>query len=99
MMDQVGAKWPLIRFLLDDEVYRELYKDEVRTVLGGAFAHRCPSTSVMDRYHAMIAPYVVGPEATEMEPYTQLNRDSSAFENALNEFSRWAEESRRRSAR
>ncbi len=81
MMDQVGANWPLIRFLLDDEVYRELYKDEVRIVLDGAFATDAVQER-MERYHAMIAPYVVGPEATESNPYTQLNR-SSAFENAL----------------
>ena len=81
MMDQVGDNWPLIRFLLDDEVYREMYKDEVRLVLEGAFATDAVHER-MDRYHTMIAPYVIGPEATEADPYTQLDR-SSAFENAL----------------
>ena len=81
MMDMVDDAWPMIRFLLDDEVYREIYKDEVRAVLDGAFATAAVHER-MDRYHAMITPYVVGPEATEAAPYTQLDR-SSAFENAL----------------
>jgi spore coat protein H len=81
MMDMVGDAWPMIRFLLDDEVYREIYKDEVRAVLDGAFATDVVHER-MDRYHAMISPYVVGPEATESEPYTQLARGSD-FENAL----------------
>ena len=81
MMDMVGDAWPMIRFLLDDEVYREIYKDEVRAVLDGAFATDVVHER-MNRYHAMISPYVVGPEATESEPYTQLARGSD-FENAL----------------
>ena len=81
MLDGVNDDWPLIRYLLDDSVYRELYKDEVRAVLEGAFITQTVHEQ-MDRYHSLITPYVVGPEAIEEEPYTFLRR-ASRFEEAL----------------
>ncbi|MBT6179844.1 MAG: CotH kinase family protein [Deltaproteobacteria bacterium] len=84
MLDSVNDDWPLIRYLLDDSVYRELYKDEVRAVLEGAFVTQTVHAQ-MDRYHSLITPYVVGPEAIEEEPYTFLRR-ASRFEEALTRF-------------
>ena len=37
-LDEVGADWPLIRFLLDDEVYGARYRDLVAEVAGGAMS-------------------------------------------------------------
>ena len=38
----------------------------------------------LDRYHALISPYVIGPEASETSPYTQLD-DASEFETSLSD--------------
>ena len=37
-LDEVGAEWPLIRFLLDDPVYAGRYRELVAEVAAGAFA-------------------------------------------------------------
>ncbi len=37
-LDEVGAGWPLIRFLLDDAVYSARYRELVAQVAAGAFA-------------------------------------------------------------
>ena len=37
-LDEVGAKWPLIRFLLDDVVYAARYRELVAEVAAGAFS-------------------------------------------------------------
>lgn len=75
----VSDSWPLIRYLLDDEVYFEAYA-----------AHMTNATQVYDpdrmavRYqalHDMIAPYVVG-EQGEIEGYTLLSSPGS-FDTAL----------------
>ena len=81
MRDGTSDRWPLIRFLLDDPVYREFYKDEVRIVLEGAFAVDGVHEALR-RLHGLIAPYVIGPESVEAQPYTFLS-DSRRFENAL----------------
>ncbi len=80
MLDQVGSGWPLIRFLLDDSVYRQMYIDELQAALDGPFAGDKIQTR-MEAYHDLIAPYVVGAEG-EASPYTFLN-SSSSFETSL----------------
>ena len=37
-LDEVGAEWPLIRFLLDDPVYAVCYRELVAEVAAGAFS-------------------------------------------------------------
>ena len=81
MLDEIRDGWPLIRYLLDDPVYRELYRGELRHALEGAFAIERVH-ALMDAYHALIAPYVVGPEAEETRPYTHLRRPED-FEDSL----------------
>lgn len=83
LLDEIGQDWPLIRFLLDDPVYRAQYRSELEQALAGAF----DQTVVRERmaaYHNLIAPYVVGPEATESGNYTFL-RNSAEFDRALTE--------------
>ena len=36
--DSKDSNWPLIRFILGDPVYREIYRAELKTALAGAFA-------------------------------------------------------------
>lgn len=81
MLDVVDDEWPLIRFLLDDEVYREQYKQELQAVLDGAFEIDRVQ-ALLERSHSLIAPYVNGSEAREQAPYTFL-RNMNDFDNAL----------------
>jgi len=37
-MSDVGEQWPLVRYLLDDHVYRETYRGYVAASVQGAFA-------------------------------------------------------------
>ncbi len=81
MLDGVGEEWPLIRYLLDDPVYRAAYEAELRAGIEGAFA--IPTVHErMDEYHALISPYVAGPEEVESAPYTFLRRPED-FSDAL----------------
>ena len=79
-LEAVNDQWPMIRFLMDDLVYRAQYKDEVLACLNGTFTEAAVYEKV-DAYHALISPYVVGPIATEQSPYTFLN-NTNAFLNS-----------------
>ena len=81
MLDEVGDDWPLIRYLLDDPQYRQQYRGYLQETLDGAFAVDRVQ-ELMQRYHDLISPYVVGPEATEERPYTHL-RNADSFLEAL----------------
>ena len=79
-LEQTDSSWPLIRFLLDDPVYRAQYTQELEAALAGpldmdAFAAKAQA------YHDLIAPYVIGDEG-EASPYTFLDRDSD-FEDSV----------------
>ncbi|MGV3524736.1 MAG: CotH kinase family protein [Candidatus Sericytochromatia bacterium] len=79
---EVNESWPLIRYLVDDPVYRATYTDYVRKAAAGAFAVD-KTRSRFERAHSLIRPYVVGPEG-EQEGYTMLS-SLDAFEPALNQ--------------
>ena len=80
MLDEVDDQWPLIRYLLDDPVYRQAYQDELQAAVDGPFASAAVK-SRMQAHHDLIAPYVVGANG-ESAPYTFLT-DSADFENSL----------------
>jgi hypothetical protein len=58
--NNVTATWPLIRFMLDDPVYRAFYRTQVEDMLATIFV---PSrmAGIMANEQALIAPFVVGP--------------------------------------
>jgi spore coat protein CotH len=76
------VNWPLIRFLLADATYKATYLEYVKEVLNGAFNADAVITA-MRTDHALIAPYVVGPTATEVAPYTALPNGADDFNNSL----------------
>ncbi len=80
MLDELGPEWPLVRNLLDDSVYRQLYRDELATAIEGAFDTDTVH-ALLQTHHDLIAPYVVGADG-ESAPYTFLNSDAE-FENSL----------------
>ncbi len=80
MLDELDAQWPLIRFLLDDEVYRQFYVDELESILEGAFSVQRVQAK-LNAYHDLVAPYAVGPDG-EAGLYTFL-RPPSVFTTSL----------------
>ena len=78
-LDEVGDDWPLIRFLMDDTVYRQSYVAHVGEVLDGAFDGEATAQRFSDA-HALIYPYVIG-EGGENAEYSFT--DADMFEGAL----------------
>jgi len=81
-MSDVGDEWPLIRFLIDDPVYREAYWSYVEAFAEGIFLEDRVKARLQQE-HDLIAPYVVGPDG-EVPQYTVLP-SPEAFENSLQE--------------
>jgi spore coat protein H len=65
----IDTYWPLVQLLLADDVYRQEYEDALRMVLDGPLAQDAVF-AMIDAYHALVAPYVVGPAAVEDYPFT-----------------------------
>lgn len=78
----VGDDRPLIRFLLDDEVYAEIYWGEVARFVAGPFAAGAIERRLQDA-HALVAPWVVGADGEQ--PDHTLLREPEAFDAALAE--------------
>jgi hypothetical protein len=81
-MATVGDDWPLIRFLIDDPVYEQSYRDHVRDFDASAFTVVDVQARLLEAYD-LIAPYVVGSEG-EQPGYTSLS-SPEAFDSALEE--------------
>jgi spore coat protein H len=62
--DRVNMSWPLIRYLMDDPVYRAAYRQHVEELLNTVFASSRLAARLQTEY-ARIAPYVVGPDGEQ----------------------------------
>jgi spore coat protein CotH len=62
--DRVNASWPLIRYLMDDPVYRATYRGYIEEMLNTVFEPSAVTARLRAEY-ARIAPYVVGPEGEQ----------------------------------
>ena len=62
--DRVNASWPLIRYLMDDPVYRAAYRQNVEELLNTVFESSRLAARLQAEY-ARIAPYVVGPDGEQ----------------------------------
>ena len=80
MLDELGPEWPLIRYLLDDPVYRQDYVANLQDIVDNVFVQQ-PLFDELDQWRALIEDYVVGPEG-EQAPYTTLV-NPNAFNQAL----------------
>ena len=76
-LSSVGAEWPLIRYLIDDPIYHDLYVGYVAATIDGPF-DPARMTVIYQDYHDLIAPYV----ANEQPDYTYLN-NTQEFDYAL----------------
>jgi len=74
---EIGADWPLIRFVMDDPSYAATYRAEVARFADGAFAADA-LLARLDALHALIAPWV----AAEQAPFTLLE-SPGAFDTSL----------------
>ncbi|KNY30346.1 CotH kinase family protein [Pseudobacteroides cellulosolvens] len=79
-LNEVTDKWPLIRKLLDDPVYNNLYHYEMRKVIKGCM-NADKISSKVKAYQTLIKPYVVGEEG-ETNDATLLVGGEAAFNSA-----------------
>jgi len=75
--EDVGDNWPLISYLLADDVYQQQYVDAVQNFLTQAFDPDALE-SELTQLHEMIAPYV----EAEQDGYTTLS-NKDAFETSV----------------
>ncbi|BBB46893.1 CotH kinase family protein [Pelolinea submarina] len=75
--EDVGDNWPLISYLLADEVYQQRYVEAVQNFLTQAFDPDALE-SELTRLHEMIAPYV----EAEQDGYTTLS-NKDAFDTSV----------------
>jgi spore coat protein CotH len=76
-----GSNWPLIRYLMDDEVYHAKYRMYMKEFTEQVFTST-KMNELFTKYHTLISPYVIGPEAIEQVKYTHLT-NAAAFTSAL----------------
>ena len=81
----VSSQWPLIRYLLDDAVYLQYYKDQLLSVVldGGGLDAEWAKERIAG-YNALISEYVIGPTAAETAGYSFLS-SSAAFDASVEE--------------
>ncbi len=80
LLDEIGSEWPLIRSILDDATYLQSYKVHLQS-LHDTNMHPDTLHSLMDSWHNLVDPYVVGADG-EAAPYTHLSSDTD-FTNSL----------------
>jgi spore coat protein H len=74
-----GARWPLIRHVLDDPSYADSYRQELRSFLGDHFA-QANAVARARELHALVAPHVIGPDG---EVDGSRTTTAAAFEAAI----------------
>jgi spore coat protein CotH len=77
---EVRDDWPLIRYMMDDEVYRSQYIAYVNEALSNVFYPE-RMQAIYNETYELIRPYVTGEEG-EIEGYTFL-QNAEAFDEAL----------------
>ncbi len=78
---EVGEKWPLIRYLIDDPVYRAKYVTYVEETISNVFTPN-RMQAIYAAAHDMIRPFTVGEEG-EIEGHTFLE-SAEKFDEELN---------------
>ena len=67
---RVGSQWPLIRKLLDDEVYAARYREHLRYALGGLFAPEAATKRIRE-LHALISAAVTDEAGGSRQAFEQ----------------------------
>ena len=86
LMDEASEDWPLLRFLLDDPVYRAQYLDTLRKTSDAPVLQQQAFEALATKLHALIGPYVIGGngQTGETAPYTFIAQPGD-FQNALSD--------------
>jgi hypothetical protein len=63
---RIGGEWPLIRRLLDDPVYRSVYRGQLEELLNSVLEPARVSARVRAEYDRIV-PYVIGPSGEAAE--------------------------------
>jgi len=74
-MNEVTVDWPLIRYLADDAVYFQRYKDLLKTFKNDVF-NNATIDAMIDNDYNLITPFVIGPDG-EQAGYTYLTSSTS----------------------
>jgi len=77
-MNEVSVVWPLIRYIADDEVYLQKYKDYLKDFNSNVIT-QSTTDDLIDKYYSIIEPYAVGTDG-EQSGYTFLTSSSSFAE-------------------
>jgi len=70
MHARTGSQWPLIRTLLDDEVYAARYREHLRYALGGLFAPDAAAKR-MRELHSLISRAALDDPAVPRDAFEQ----------------------------
>ncbi|KNY25967.1 CotH kinase family protein [Pseudobacteroides cellulosolvens] len=76
-LSEIGNSWPLIRFLIDDPVYKNIYHYEMKNAMSTCF-NQSTINSKISKLQELIRPYVVGTEG-EKSPYSFLTNGATQF--------------------
>lgn len=71
-MNEVNSNWPLIRYIADDPIYRERYKEHLKEFIDKVFTI-ANMNALFEKNHHLIKPYA----EAEQKNYTYLNSVSS----------------------
>jgi spore coat protein CotH len=77
-MNEINSGWPLIRYMADDAVYFQQYKNHLRDFKNNAF-NVTQLQSMIDTYYDLITPFAIGANG-EQTGYTHLS-SAAAFTN------------------
>jgi len=70
-LETVTNQWPLIRYLMDDEVYAARYREHMQQFLDDVFT-TTTIYELLDKHYDLISPFVIGPQETESGKYSHL---------------------------
>jgi spore coat protein H len=79
-MENVGKNWPLIKAIVEDDIYFAKYKQYVREFTENVFTTE-KMNALFEKNHKLISPFVIGKEK-EQKPYSHLN-NLNDFKNEL----------------
>ena len=72
-LNEVGDNWPLIRFLLDDEVYLKEYRSNLKITVEGAYSPQ-KMIEIFQRYNDLIKPFIDRSDDDKKDPEVNLQQ-------------------------
>jgi len=76
-LNDVSEDWPLIKYLMEQQEYQNIYKEDMKSFVTSIFNSRYMDKRI-DRYQDLITPFIVG-ENGEHKGYTFLNSTNEFY--------------------